>query len=235
MMQLGSRLDPSRSAAAMTTPPDPEARRAGSAVTDAIVEIVSRVPTTTETPLANPDDRVRELARHAARRAAVISGGLALPPGPLGVLTLVPDLIAIWQIQSQLVADIAGARGRSGTLTREQMMYCLFRHAASQMLRDVVVRTGQRAVVHRLTLSTVQAIATQLGIQVSQQLIAKTASRWIPGLGAAAVAAYAWWDTERVARAADALFSREIEVDALPILPVEETARGRALRTAGSQ
>ena len=165
----------------------------------------------------------------------VISGGLALPPGPLGVLPLVPDLIAIWQIQSQLVADIAGARGRSGTLTREQMMYCLFRHAASQMLRDVVVRTGQRAVVHRLTLSTVQAIATQLGIQVSQQLIAKTASRWIPGLGAAAVAAYAWWDTERVARAADALFSREIEVDALPILPVEETARGRALRTAGSQ
>ena len=99
--------------------PEDMAGGAGTAVGDAIVAVVSRVPETRETPVADPDARVRELARAAARRAAAISGGLALPPGPLGVLTLVPDLIAIWRIQAQLVADIAGARGRSGSLTRE--------------------------------------------------------------------------------------------------------------------
>jgi hypothetical protein len=217
----------------------PEDERAGSAVGDAIVELVSRVPATRETPLADPDEQVRRLVRQAARRAAVVSGGLALPPGPLGVLTLVPDLVAIWRIQAQLVADIAGARGRSGTLSREQMLYCLFRHAASQMLRDVVVRTGQRAIVHRLTVSAVQSIAQRLGIQVSRQLIAKSASRWIPGMGAAAVAAYAWWDTERVARTADELFSRELVFDAepgvVPAPPAEETPRGRRLREASSR
>jgi hypothetical protein len=216
-----------------------EDERTGSAVGDAIVELVSRVPATRETPLADPDEQVRRLVRQAARRAAVVSGGLALPPGPLGVLTLVPDLVAIWRIQAQLVADIAGARGRSGTLSREQMLYCLFRHAASQMLRDVVVRTGQRAIVHRLTVSAVQSIAQRLGIQVSRQLIAKSASRWIPGMGAAAVAAYAWWDTERVARTADELFSRELVFDAepgvVPAPPVEETPRGRRLREASSR
>jgi hypothetical protein len=186
---------------------------AGSAVGDAIVELIAQVPSTRETPIADPDARVRRLARQAARRAAVISGGLALPPGPLGVLTLVPDLIAIWKIQAQLVADIAGARGRSGSLTREQMLYCLFRHAASQLLRDVVVRAGERAVVHRLTVAALQAVAARLGVHVSTQLVTRTASRWVPGVGAAAVAAYAWWDTERVARTADALFSREIVLD----------------------
>jgi hypothetical protein len=214
--------------------PENDARGAATAVGDAIVAVVSRVPETRETPVADPDARVRELARAAARRAAAISGGLALPPGPLGVLTLVPDLIAIWRIQAQLVADIAGARGRSGSLTREQMLWCLFRHAASHVLRDVVVRGGQRAIVHRLTVSALQSIATRLGMQLSHQLVAKAASRWVPGLGAAAVAAYAWWDTERVARVADDLFSREIVLDPEPGAPpapqVEETDRGRRLR-----
>jgi hypothetical protein len=197
------------------------------------------VPETRETPVADPDARVRELARAAARRAAAISGGLALPPGPLGVLTLVPDLVAIWRIQAQLVADIAGARGRSGSLTREQMLWCLFRHAASHVMRDVVVRGGQRAIVHRLTVSALQSIATRLGMQLSHQLVAKAASRWVPGLGAAAVAAYAWWDTERVARVADDLFSREIVLDpepgATPAPQVEETDRGRRLRAASGR
>ncbi|MFN8840768.1 MAG: hypothetical protein ACK5XG_18655 [Burkholderiales bacterium] len=219
--------------------PEDMAGGAGTAVGDAIVAVVSRVPEPREPPVADPDARVRELARAAARRAAAISGGLALPPGPLGVLTLVPDLIAIWRIQAQLVADIAGARGRSGSLTREQMLWCLFRHTASHVLRDVVVRGGQRAIVHRLTVSALQSIATRLGMQISHQMVAKAASRWVPGLGAAAVAAYAWWDTERVARIADDLFSREIVLDpepgASPAPQVEETDRGRRLRAASGR
>ncbi len=190
--------------------------RVGETLGDAIVALVSRVPSTVEAPTDDPAAQVQRLARQAGRRAAMISGGLALPPGPLGLLTLLPDLIAIWRIQAQLVADIAGARGRSGSLTREQMLYCLFRHAASQVLRDVVVRTGQRAIVHRLTVGAIQSIASRLGVQVSRQLIAKSAGRWVPGLGAAAVAAYAWWDTERVARTADELFLRELVIDPGP-------------------
>jgi hypothetical protein len=209
------RVDPASSDASAGDAADPPGRVV-EALGDAIVALVSRVPPTIEAPADDPAAQVQRLARQAGRRAALISGGLALPPGPLGVLTLVPDLIAIWRIQAQLVADIAGARGRSGSLTREQMLYCLFRHAASQMLRDVVVRTGQRAIVHRLTVGAIQSIASRLGVQVSRQLIAKSASRWVPGLGAAAVAAYAWWDTERVARTADELFSRELEIEAGP-------------------
>ena len=137
----------------------------------------------------------------------------SLPPGPLGVLTLVPDLVAIWRIQAQLVADIAGVRGRSGSLTREQMMYCLFRHAASQLLRDVAVRVGERTIVRVLTAPAIQALAGRVGVHLSRHLVAKSASRWVPGVGVAAVAAYAWWDTERVARTADELFAREIVVE----------------------
>jgi hypothetical protein len=231
----------------MSAEPHPDLPGPGRSVGEAIVAVVSRVPATRQDAVADPTATVRALSRQAARRAAVISGGLALPPGPLGVLTLLPDLAAIWKIQAQLVADIAGARGRAGSLTREQMLYCLFRHAASQVLRDVVVRAGQRAIVHRLTVSAVQSIAARIGVQMSQQMIAKSAGRFVPGLGAAAVAAYAWWDTERVARTADELFSREIVVDptpaaeaaALPTGPADDGSepvaprRGRLARLLG--
>jgi hypothetical protein len=221
---------------------DPAGQRAASIVSGAIVALLGRVPETTETALDDPQARVKALARQASRRAAMISGGLALPPGPLGVLTLVPDLVAIWKIQAQLVADIAGVHGRSGTLTSEQMMYCLFRHTAAQLLRDVIVRAGERAVVHRLTVQALQSIATVLGVQVTRQMLAKSASRWLPGLGAAAVAGYAWWDTERVARTAQELFSHDLVVDPDPdpspgpVPQVEETPRGRRLReSAGAR
>ena len=221
---------------------DRTGRGAASAVSGAIVALLGRVPETRETPVDDPQARVRALSRQAARRAAMISGGLALPPGPLGVLTLVPDLVAIWKVQSQLVADIAGVHGRSGTLTSEQMMYCLFRHTAAQLLRDVVVRAGERAIVHRLTVQALQSIAAALGVQLTRQMLAKSASRWLPGLGAAAVAGYAWWDTERVARTAHELFSHDLVVGPDPHSPpgpvprVEETPRGRRLReSAGAR
>ena len=63
---------------------------------------------------------------------------LALPPGPLGYVTILPDLVGIWRIQAQMVADMAGVYGQQAFLSREQMLYCLFRHAAAQAMRDVL-------------------------------------------------------------------------------------------------
>jgi hypothetical protein len=37
---------------------------------------------------------------------------MALPPGPLGLATVIPDLLAIWKLQQQLVADIAAVFGK---------------------------------------------------------------------------------------------------------------------------
>ena len=41
-----------------------------------------------------------------------------------------------------MVADIVGGNGNKAELTREQMIYCLFRHTAAQAVRDLVARTA---------------------------------------------------------------------------------------------
>jgi hypothetical protein len=82
------------------------------------------------------------------------------------------------------------------------MLYCLFRHMASQVLRDVVVRAGERAIVRQLSSHALSSTLQSLGLTVVKRLAGSSASRWIPLAGAAAVGAYAYWDTLQVAKTA---------------------------------
>ncbi|MDH5286860.1 MAG: hypothetical protein OEX23_09535 [Betaproteobacteria bacterium] len=173
-----------------------------------IERVIAEVPAPRSHEVANPDAAALRIARDAARRAALVSGSLALPGGPLGLLTLLPDLYLIWNTQRQMVADIFAVYGRTAELSRTHMLYCLFRHAASQALRDIVVRSGQRFVVQQLGSRTLSSLAGRVGSALSRRVAGSAASRWIPVAGAAAVSAYAYWDTLQVAKTAQRLLAQ---------------------------
>ena len=120
-------------------------------LTETILNLISKVPTSSEVSSSAPDSRARQLARNAARKSAGISGGAALAPGPLGMLTILPDLVGVWRVQAQMVSDIAASYGKTATLSQEQMVFCLFKHSAAQLLRDVIVREGGRYLVLPVT------------------------------------------------------------------------------------
>jgi hypothetical protein len=183
-------------------------------VVDAIENVITGVPESRERSVQDPDAAARRLARKAATRAAALSGALALPPGLFGMLTVLPDLVAIWRIQAQLVADIAGLYGKDLQLTRMHMLYCLFRHAASQITRDFVVRAGERFVIRQLSGGVLRSVLSTVGISVTQRVAGTAASRWLPVVGAAAVAGYAYFDTLQVAKTAVRMLEgTEMEVD----------------------
>jgi hypothetical protein len=169
---------------------------------DAIENVVASVPATRKAASSKPGSAARTLARKSATRAAALSGALALPPGMFGMLTVLPDLIAIWRIQAQMVADIAGLYGKEVELTRAHMVYCLFRHATSQLARDVAVRAGERLVIRQMSGGALKSVLSSVGMSVTQRVAGTAASRWIPVIGAAAVAGYAYYDTLQVARTA---------------------------------
>jgi hypothetical protein len=184
--------------------------RAGDGIARAILKAVARVPGSRRSASAAPGHDAQRLAREAATRAAIAAGGLSLPPGPLGWLTVVPELLAVWRIQSQMVADIAGLYGKEAWLSREQMLYCLFRHTAAQAVRDLVVRVGERYLVQRLSLGALQGLARLVGLRITNSLAGKGLSRLMPIVGAVGVGAYAWMDTTQVARTAMEMFERDL-------------------------
>ncbi len=182
-------------------------------ITEAILDFVSQVPDSKVGNSTDPANEARRLASRAAQRAALTAGSLALPPGPLGWLTLLPELIAIWKIQAQMVSDIAAAYDRHAMLGREQMMWCLFRHTAAQAFRDLVVRMGDRLVFQRMSWGVAERAAKQIGIKLTQRTISKGASRWLPVIGALGVGAYAYYDTGQVASTAIEMFDGEVTIE----------------------
>ena len=171
-------------------------------VSGLIERVIADVPAPRTRSVEDPARAAERIARRAARHAGMLSGSLALPPGPLGMLTVLPDLYLIWQTQRQMVADVFALYGRTAELTSTHMLYCLFRHAASHVLRDVAVRAGERVVVRELSAGALRSALSTVGVVVTKRMAGSAASRWIPLAGAVVVGGYAYWDTLQVAKTA---------------------------------
>jgi hypothetical protein len=186
---------------------------AASQIEAAIMKFAGDIPLSQELPSDSPKKMALAKAHAAASRAAMVAGSLALPPGPLGWLTILPEMLLIWKIQSQMVADIAAIYGKSPHLNQEHMLYCLFRHSAAQAVRDLVARVGDRMLIQGASLKLIESIAHKIGVQVSQQIIGKGMTRFLPVVGAIGVGAYAYYDSRQVATTAIALFEQEKILD----------------------
>jgi len=187
---------------------------AGSVIARALLPFMAKIPTSKERQSHTPAADARQKAHAAAAKAALAAGALALPPGPLGWLTLLPEMVGVWKIQRQLVADIAALYGKQATLTPEQVVYCLFQHTAAQGVRDLVVRVGQRTLVRRASPRLIGALTRRIGAKLAQRAFGKGMARWVPIVGAVGVGVYAYVDTAQVAATAIDLFEDVIEVEA---------------------
>ena len=190
--------------------------------------LVSTIPTSTETPSPLPAVRAHALAKGAAMKAAALSGGFTLPPGPFGMATVLPDLLAVWRIQQQLVADIAAVYGRPEALSSETMVLCLFKHGGVAVLQRLLSRNAEDIIVQRIAGRTLQQLLEKIAVRVAQRLAAKSVSRWVPLLGAIGAGAYAYYDTLQVAKNAQQLFSGPLrleESESTTTAPGEKTSK----------
>src|SRR5579862_8920953 len=167
--------------------PEKRKPREPSPIPDLLHRIIEYIPYSSEPASPDPKSRARKLGNIAAMKAAAFSGALAMPPGPLGLLTLIPDLLGIWRIQAQLVADIAAVYGKSASLTKEGLLYCLFRHGAAQALRELAVRSGQRLLIRQVSLRSMESVLEKIGLRLGQRLAGKAITRWLPIIGAVGV------------------------------------------------
>lgn len=178
-------------------------------ITEAIRSIISEVPVSQEPASLHPHVRAQQIAEVASWRAAGVAGGLAIVPGPVGLLTIVPALGEIWRIQRQMVADIAACYGQTVSLTPTVMVYCLFRHGAATVFKETVVQLGGRLLVRQGSLQILERIS----LSVTQRVVGQFISRWLPLLGSIAIGAYTYRDTKKVATSAIDTFEKEIEAE----------------------
>ena len=151
---------------------------------------------------------IEKMITNYSNTNAVISGGTGLIPGPLGMAASVPEIILIIRNQLTMVYDIAKANGHK-KITRE-LILGVFISAMGNATGNLLIIQGQRIVVKRVGMQAMQKIIAILGGKITQQATKSMASKWIPLAGAAAMAAWSKYSTNKLGTKALEIFSKEI-------------------------
>ena len=144
-------------------------------------------------------------------RNAAISGGCSLIPGPWGMAAAVPEIILVIQNQLKMVYDIGKAHGHDEKTLDTQLLLEIVLSGTGNAGLTTTTIVGQKLILTRAGARTIQRIIARLGGKVTQKLIKSMASKWIPVVGAAAMATWSKYSTEKIGKRADEMFKMTIE------------------------
>lgn len=150
-----------------------------------------------------------DLISKAAYTNAAISGAMALIPGPWGLLGIVPEMYLVLKNQMTLIRDLSIAYGHKEKLNKELLTY-LFASSVGAGGMGLAAMHGSKILVRRAGLGVMQKIVAILGGKVTQQVLKSFVSRWLPIVGAAAMAAWSKYSTEKIGEICCELLEKEI-------------------------
>jgi len=177
----------------------------------ALCRTLVEIPESSEPEALDPELASDRIIKRSCSKAGLLSAALSVPMGPLGLITLMPELTGVWNIQSHMVSDIASAHGERSCLTREQMLFFLFRHSVSHFVGDVITKSGERFLVQRLSQKAFDSVVQKLALRISSKLTVRATKIAFPLLGAAFLGAYSYVDTLQVGITAKKFFSLKNE------------------------
>lgn len=160
-----------------------------------------------------PDNLIQELVQNASFKSGLISATCSLPPGPLGILSILPELLFVYRIQGHLILDIAALYGKEVQVTKELLLYCLFKHGGAHVFRKIIEESSLKILIRPTTVRVFQTMLEKLGLMISKSILRKQFARWIPIGGAVVTGTFAYYDTKRVGKTAMDLFSKEIHAE----------------------
>ncbi len=161
-------------------------------------------------PSPNADSLCEEIIQQASWKTAAISATCSLPGGPIGFLTILPELIMIFRVQGYLVKDIAAIYGKDAQLTKELLLFSLFKNGGAHLFRKFVEETSVKILIRPATVKTFQTLLEKVGLSISRRILRKNLTRWVPLAGAVMTGGFTFFDTTTVGRNAKEIFSKEI-------------------------
>ncbi len=157
-----------------------------------------------------------------ANANAVISGGVGLAPGPWGMAAALPEVSLIIRNQIAMICDIGRAYGKEKALTKE-LLAGIFLSAFGSTTLALLTVQGGKVLVKRTSLRAFQKVVSLLAGKVTQQLLKSMISKWLPVIGAAAMAVWSNYSTRQIGKHAVAIFEKTIEYLPEEIVDGEET------------
>lgn len=161
-------------------------------------------------PVTYPEEMIHK----AAQRAFKISTALGLVPGPIGMVTILPEVAALAKLQINLVYRIARYHHKQKTVNRE-IILLIFGNVMGVGVGEMLARrVGTKLIVKSVNASVIRGVAKRIGSQIIDRAAERAVGRWLPMLLAPLFGYFSRSMTKKIGREADRLFSGQIELEA---------------------
>lgn len=162
--------------------------------------------------IGEPDEILFPLIRKYCFQTAAISAFSSVPSGTAGILTVFPEVCSILKLQSRMVKDIAAVYGKEKSLSKEVILYCIFKKSGSNLFDRFIRMTASRTIVRPVSIRTFGNFLQKWSPLLAGKFFGKGISRILPLMGFAVGGASGYLDTRIVAITSMNLFSRDILV-----------------------
>lgn len=147
---------------------------------------------------------------------AGISAAANIVPGPWGLLTVIPEIVAVIRNQLSMIYDIAAAHGKD-KITDKTLLMAVFAVGVGGGALGLLLIHGGKVIVKRASLRVLQKIIIMLGGQITQRVLKAVVAKWLPIVGAAAMAVWAKIATTTIGKRANEIYSKDIEKSDEPV------------------
>lgn len=172
----------------------------------------TKVDEFSKTPNRPSINEAPSIVNEYALKCAGVSGFASLAPGPFGLLTIIPDIIMVLRLQTEMLAKLSAAYRKEKFVTKEIVLFMLFQGVGSLGISFVIVKSSQ-LIVKRASARLIQKIVTMLGGRILQRTISQAASRFIPIIGPIAMAIWIRHMTKKIGNEAMNILSKEIVIE----------------------
>jgi len=143
----------------------------------------------------------------------LVSGGISLIPGPWGMAAAIPEVTLVIRNQLAMIYDIGMAYGKGQVLNKE-LLAGIFLSAMGTSTGALLIMHGGTVLVRRVSLRVFQRVVILMAGDVTQRMLKSLISKWLPVVGAAAMAAWSSYTTRQIGKKAVEILEKPIEVEA---------------------
>ncbi|BAU11041.1 hypothetical protein LEP3755_15340 [Leptolyngbya sp. NIES-3755] len=152
----------------------------------------------------------RSIISGYANKNSVISGGFNIIPGPLGMAAAIPEILLIVRNQVVMIYDLGVACGKKEFLDKELLAF-VFAYALGRGGLGLLVNVGGKILIKQISARVFPKVVQVIAGQIVQRFISSMVGKWLPIVGAAAMATWSNYSTREIGKKAIEIFEKNIE------------------------
>jgi len=162
-----------------------------------------------ENPIIADKEKVKDIIKKYANINFSIVGAINLIPGPMGMLAIFPEITTSINNQLKMIYDISQAYGKDKLMNKE-LMAGIFLSSLGANGIGLLAMHGGKILVKRTSLRVFQKIAVILGTKLLQRTARALVAKYLPIIGAAAMAVWSRYTTKELGNYALKILENEI-------------------------